>query len=545
MRSATTRSTNPTGTRGEILYEGTFVWLLLIALFATLFCSRAGAQEEQKREPTARVLELPATLRDSIAEKEKARLPKIDLPEYTITGRAVIDLPTVEKQSPPDDSQSTALAMLMNAPLVRTRKTVESSVGSKPEMQGINPSKYEGKMFASLGTFFTSHAGIWFGQDLASFDYSANGEYYRTKGFAPFTDRSGGRVGAGAGTTLSSYNPWVDQAKVRGSVSYRTDTYNWYGTRTPTMSRNRTDLVLRVGLSNWTGMFLPYEGDLGLESFQVIDSSTSVVETQVTLTGASRLSVSSFPLNVRFDGRFGSLADGFRSSAVTWVDLQAGTQHYAWNSVGIRGSLHAYVGAGMDRQSMFRVYPHVTFDYRMDSRNVLIASYEPAVRAASFSSEVFANRYLSGMSKLRHTDDQQDATLALESSWSEETRTRFAVHIQSMLDYPLYADSLSQGIWQLAYGGRTTIASFSAGIFAKFAANDYFSGTLTANTSRNSLTGSTVPYLPTIELSASYSRQIASQWTGIARLTLIHQRSDNVVRISTMPSILLVALRVP
>ncbi len=517
--------------------------MLLVALFATFSYSAARAQDEQKSEPTTRRLDLPASEQDSVTQKEKSRLPKIDLPQYTITGRAVIDLPTGQKQPPPDDSQSATLEMLLNAPLVRNRKTAETSPGSKQEFESNTPSVFNGKVFASLGTFFTSHAGLWFGQNLSSFDYYGDGEYYRSKGFAPYTNHSGGKISAEAGTVLSSYNPWFDQAKIRGDVSYRTDTYNWYGSPMPTVSRNRTEMLLNFGMSNWTGILLPYEGDLGLESFQITDSSTSVVETEILLTGASRVSAWSFPLNVRLDGRFGSLANGSTSSAVTWVDLQGGTQRYTWNKFGLQGSLHMYVGAGMDRQRMLRVYPHFMVDYRIDSRNLLSASYDPAVKPASLSSEVFDNKYLSGVSKLRHTDDQQDVTLALESSWSEETRTRVTVRVRSMLDYPLYADSLSQGIWQLAYGGRTTIASFSVGIFAKFAANDYFSGTFTANASRNSLTGSTVPYLPTIAIGASYTRQFASRWTGIAQLSLIHQQKDNVVRISTMPSILLIGLR--
>ncbi len=520
-----------------------FVWLLVIGLFTTLAHYTADAQVEQKTEPTARRLDLPASEQDSASQKEKAQLPKIDLPQYTITGRATMDAPSVEKQPPPDDSQSGALEMLLNAPLLRSRKTAETALGSKQELAVDNGGEFNGKAFASLGTFFTTHAGLWFGQNPASFDYSADATYYRTKGFAPYTDRSGGSIGGNAGTTLNSVNPWFDRARIRGELSYRSDTYNWYGSRLPILSRNRTDFDLNVGLSNWTGSLLPYEGDLGLESFQVTDSSRSVVETQVSLTGASQVSVSSVPVTVRLDGRFGSLANGFGSTAITWLDLQAGSQHYVWSSFGIRGSLHAYFGAGMDDQHMVRMYPHITVDYGIDTRNVLIASYEPAVKAASFSTQVFANRYLSGLSKLRHADDQQDATLALESIWSEATSTRLSVHVQSMLDYPLYADSLSQGVWQLAYGGRTTLASFSAEVFAKFASNDYFSGTFTANASNNSLISSTVPYLPTIEVGASYSRQFTTQWTGIARLTLIHQRNDNVVRISTVPSILLVGLR--
>lgn len=521
-----------------------FIRIIFVILAVTsIQFSRLMGQEQEKRTPEERKLDLPISEQDSLEKSEKSQLPKIDLPEYVITGQAIIDLPMGEKRAIPDDSESSALALLLNSPLSRTRTTAQSSIPSKEEMQSDQTSAFNGKAFGSLGTFFSSHAGLWFGQGFENYVYSANGEYYRTKGFAPYTDRSGGNLGAEGSTKLTSYNPWFDQSTIGGQVSYRTDTYNWYGTRTPTNSRNRTDLAIEFGLSNWARRVLPYEADLGLESFQVTDSANSVVETQVTLSGSSRIEAFSVPLNVRIDARLGSVAYGFSSSPFSYVDLQAGSKRYAWNKFTLEGSLHAYIADGMDSQTIFRIYPHLAVEYQLSEQSALSASYEPQVKAASLSSQIFANRYVSGESIMRHTDDQQDATLALETDWSGNTRTRFAVSVQSMLDYPLYADSLNQGVWFLAYGGRSTITSFSAEVFAKLAANDYFAGTLTARVSRNSLTGSDIPYLPHFEVGASYTRQIFGQWTGIARLTLIHQRNDNVVRINTMPSILLIGLR--
>ncbi len=74
-------------------------------------------------------------------------------------------------------------------------------------------------------------------------------------------------------------------------------------------------------------------------------------------------------------------------------------------------------------------------------------------------------------------------------------------------------------------------------------ANDYIAAKLTATISHNSETGSGVQYLPVFEVGASYTREIVTHLTGVATLTLIHQRKDNVVNINTLPSILLIGLR--
>jgi hypothetical protein len=197
----------------------------------------------------------------------------------------------------------------------------------------------------------------------------------------------------------------------------------------------------------------------------------------------------------------------------------------------------------MEDQSITRLYPHFDVAYHLNERSTLTASYAPEVEPLTLSSRIFANRYLSATSAIRHSDDQQDVRLAIESDWSAWTRSRFEARLQSVSDYPLYADSLSHGYWLLAYGGRTTITSFSGELFAKLPANDYFALKLTASISDNSKTGTSVPYLPALEIGGRYVKQIASRWTGTATLTLIHQGKDNVVNVNTLPSILLIGIR--
>jgi hypothetical protein len=507
--------------------------------------SSAIAQKggEEKRLPETKHLELPVSVKDSTGTVAKSSMPKIDLPEFVITGNAVIDLPGIEKQSAAEDTQSSIVASLLNPPLTRFHETAQTAIGRKEEFEGSKVSLYSGKVFASLGTFFSPQAGLWFGQALGDYFYSVDGQYCRTKGFAPFTDRSGGKASLEGNTTLKTYNPYSDQSELHSELVYKSDTYNWYGTRIPSMGRNRTDLTLSADLSNWSFSPVPYEGDLGFESFEVSDSSKTVVETRVNFDGGTRLKIASIPLNVKLKAQLGSVSYGNSSSGLSWFDAMVGSQPYIWKDFSLEGSLHGYLANGMEDQTIVRLYPHLDVAYQLGDQHRLSLAYVPEVEAATLSSKVFDNRYIAATSKIKHTDDQQDATLAIESGWSEGTSTKFAVRVQSILDYPLYADSLSQGVWLLAYGGRTTITSFSGEIFAKLPANDYFAAKFAASLSNNSSTGNAIPYMPVFEVGASYTRQIASQWTGIARLTLLHQRSDNVVKINTLPSILLIGLR--
>ena len=512
--------------------------LLMLVSIAT-----AQVDSTDKRLPETRQLEFPLDVKDSSATTLRAAMPKIDLPEYEITGNAVIDLPGAEKLSAPEDTQSSRIGSLLGTSLNEDRETAQISIGNKESSHDGVASLFNGRATASIGTFFSPKAGLWFGHNLGDLFYLIDGEYYRTKGFAPYTDRSGGSLDLIASTTMNSYNPWFDRSNIHVELTYKSDTYNWYGTRTPSLGRNRTDFTLSGDLVNWVSSPMLYEGEFGYENFEVDDSSRAVVETNIRLGGAAGFPVYTVPLTVRLAALVGSISRQNSTSGLSFVDLSIGSQRYAWKSISMEGSIHAYLASGMVHQKLARLYPHLYVAYQLNDQNNLSASYAPKVEPLTLSSRIFANRYLSAESDIKHTDDQQDANLALETDWSAATRTRFEARVQSISDFPLYADSLSRKSWLIAYGGRTTIASFSGEIFAKLTANDYFALKLTASISKNSKTGTEVPYLPGFEIGARYVKRFLSSWTGIATLTLLHQGVDNVIHANTLPSIFLIGLR--
>ena len=520
---------------------------ILVVVEAMLFLqfSVAASQDnsDEKPVPETRQLESQSNVKDSLGHALRSTMPKIDLPEYVITGNAVIDLPAVDKQSAVEDSQASYLVSVLNPPLTRSRQTAQFGVGGKEQIEGTQFSPLNGTASASLGSYFTPQAGLWFGQTIGDYLYSVGGKYYRTKGFKSSTDRSSGSADLKGSTTLKSYNPYFDQSDIHSALTYGSETYHWYGTSNPAVSRNNTSLSLSAGIANWVNSPMPYGLDLGFENFEVSDTSRIVGETRLRIGGETRVMATSVPLNVSLDAQLGSVSYANASTGLSLVELTVASDRYTLNAFSLKGSIGGYLASGMAEQRIVRVYPHLDVAYQVNDRHTLIASYAPEVEPATLSAQIVANKYLSAASTVKHADDQLDATLALESDWSAGVRSKFAARVQSMMDYPLYSDSLSQGIWLLAYGGRTTIASFSAEIFAKMLANDYFAAKLTATSSYNAKIGGMVPYLPAVQLGFSYTKQIVSHWTGVASLSLIHQRKDNVINANTMPGILLIGLR--
>ena len=519
-------------------------WLILTGL-VFCFAGISSAQQDtvQKLQPETRRLEIPVTPVDSTAIQTQSRMPKIDLPEYVITGDASINMPMLQKEPASEDTQVFPAISLLNAPLKRSRPTAQAAMPLKETLTGEPASMFNGTAFASLGTFFTPQAGLWYGRSVGDYLYSFDGRYYRTKGFAPFTDRSGGSLSAQGGMTLKSENPNFDQARLLGNLEYRSDTYNWYGTRQPGLSRNRSNLGLSAELSNGGIYSIPYSAEIGVNSFQLIDSTANVSETTVRAGGTTHFSLSSVPLNAGLRLQFGSISGGNSSGSLAFVDAMLGSQRYDVQNFWLEGSLHVYLAGGMGGQKLPRLYPHLDVAYFVSPIHILRGTFDPEISSSTLSSTVIAQRYVSGVAQVRHSDDRYDGALALESEWSPHWSTKIEARMKSVVDYPLYADSVSRGVWLLAYGGRTTIATISGEIFAKLQANDYFASQFVVTVSHNSVSGNNVPYLPDLELESRYVRRIVDRVTAIATLTLIHIRRDNVVNVGTLPSILLIGLR--
>ncbi len=527
------------------LMAGRFTGVILCCGLSALAPTNLLAQQDtvQKAQPETRRLEIPVTPSDSTSTAVQARLPKIDLPEYVITGDASINIPALQKESARDDSHDVDAASLLNPSLTRQRPTAHAALPVKETLGGQNGAMFNGTAYASLGSFFSPQAGIWYGKTLGEYDVALGGRYYRSKGFKPYAENSGGSLTARGGTTLKSNNPNFDQAELTAALEYNSDTYNWYGTRQPAVSRNRSNSTLSAGLSNWSPYSFPYTVNIALNSFQVSDSSANVNETTVHVAGSTRFTLSSASLDAGVRAQFGSISGGSSSAGLAFIDALVGSDRYRWKDFSLQGSLHAYLAHGMGEQRLLRLYPHLDVAYRLTDAHTLRGTYEPEIVPSSLSSAVQSQRYISAFSRIKHLDDQYDGALSLESEWSAQWSTKFEARIQSLVNEPLYADSSSQGIWQLAYGGRTTMTTFRAGVFAKLPANDYFSSQFVVTISQNSVTGDNVPYVPGLAIECRYVREILEHVRGMATLTLIHVRKDNVVRIGTMPSFLLMGLR--
>lgn len=497
----------------------------------------AQTQTSGKREPESRKIELG---NKSVANQSNRPLPKIDLPEFVITGIASIDLPDAEKLSLDAGLQERPRAMseLGN----RDRATFELSGGLDQRSGEPVTSWMRGKAAAGIGSFFSPKASLWIGRTHSDVEYSLGADYFRTRGFAPFTDRSGGGFSLNGGMNLQSTLLQIDRAKINGSMDYHADAFKFYGSAAPQISRNLSRILLTSSLTSPFQLLWSYEATMSFHSNSITDSSSHVGESQIDLALQTLFPMPS--VSVRFDlnASISSLS-GSTSASLSYIDLVAGLDQVHWNNWLLLASVHVYGAGGMEGQSLSKVYPDVTLGYQLSQEQAIAIYYNPKVDFWNLSRHIARNTYVSSVSTLRHSDAHQAGGVSWQGYWSKTLRSAVSVEAKSILDFPMYADSASRGVWVLAYGGATTLIVYKGELFAKFSPIDYFGSALVVNSSENSLTGRGIPYMPEVEASASYTHDFPFEVSLSGDLTFFHSRIDNVIHASSSSGELLLDVR--
>ncbi|MGB2869642.1 MAG: TonB-dependent receptor [Bacteroidota bacterium] len=511
--------------------------------FVIACCMLAEAQEKkaasEKKEPEARMMEvLPAEVHAPATRQPD--LPKIDLPEFIIVGTSTRSMPDMDKLAVDESDPGNDVAVL-SPPARRDRETSELATRFKERLEDIASKIYSGKAEASLGSFFTPKVGLWFGQTLQEYQYTLEGRYHRMKGFAPNTDRSGGGARAHGSIPFPGSLASMSQSTLSGGIVFDNQSYRFYGSTVPTLARATSSAGIDVAVDNARSPVFPFAISLALANLAVADSSTTEAESQIRFGWRSNFALSSIDLVLQGNALFASLS-GPASDNLSFLNLSFGTPSYRWNSVMFSGFLNIYSATGMDGQSVTRVYPHLSGVLVLSDAHRLGVSYKPEVRPSSLSLRLEQHPYVSSASVIRHSDANLNLAVDLESDWAYGVRSRFSVGVQSVSDYPLYADSLSRGIWSLAYAGKTSIVRFEAEMFANLNVNDYFSTTMTVNSSSNSTTGEPVPYIPGAELNIRYRHVFGYGFSIEPSLGFLHERQTSMTGTQSLPGVILLGV---
>ncbi|MCK9408430.1 MAG: hypothetical protein M0R68_04770, partial [Bacteroidetes bacterium] len=159
--------------RLSLLQQWMTTFVLLIVIVTVL-----SAQEPEKKEAAKKEVDL----QNVQTPKANAPLPKIDLPEFVITGNEKIDL-NIETKN--EDDQDRIFSPAIPALSERSMNVGEALTPKQVKTFTKTPSAMNGKVFAGFGFYGTPQFNGWFGQYDPASSFVLNGYYSESNGHLP------------------------------------------------------------------------------------------------------------------------------------------------------------------------------------------------------------------------------------------------------------------------------------------------------------------------------------------------------------------------
>ncbi len=528
------------------------VLCLLIGSLATLLLLQAQERPPatQKPLPEPRRID-PASPAEDVRvpspteqdRQQQADLPKFELPEFVITGIASIDLPEVEKEGP--EEHLDRLVLMFKNPVAesRDRETVELTVNEKVGFEGQLDALFSGRVLASIGTYRTPRMGLLLGSETEEHRYLAEGSYSKTEGYAPFTKRTEGSIGLKGGTVVNSAIGLLHGGMLEGAASYRSESYRFFGSRTPDATRTASRSSLGVSFKNESADApFEYELALGFRNLSLTDSTALTTENR--FDGTFAYAIPAGVAKILGNLQFSTTALMGTGLSLPYGEASVGSSILWSGRFFLQPALHAYFVKGMANQKLGRVYPHVVVGARLSQRTTVSLGYQGSISYTTLGTHVAPFPYLSATTLLRHADVPVDITGSVETDWNEVWRSRFSARYQSIKGHPLYTDLFaSPGMGRFFYSGTTTLASYRVDLFAKFSTNSYFAFALTVNSAKNSVTQGKIPYVSDFEVASSYRHTFPFGLIVSPRLNFVDRRSVDVLSGAKLPEFWLAGLR--
>jgi outer membrane receptor protein involved in Fe transport len=471
----------------------------LVLLCITLLAGSDSLVSQEKREPGRRAVTIPV---DTAATSSP--LPKIDLPEYTITGDEAIHLPSFSKAAVEErkiyDSKPTGPGF-RESTRVDLGNPRKEQIAFSPLSDGLS-----GKIHGGYGSFQSPFIDAWFGKAYQTGDFLLKAGYTSTEGYRSNADNRYGYGSLEGGLIVPEESAFLPGGSVRGGLELSGNAYRLYGSMRPTLQRSITTFAGNVALLSGFHEEIEYTGRVHIKSTTRTDSGRSAE----TLTGVDFEATQDFggadvlaEVNLwrSYQSSLRGAADPYliHSGIAARVRL---TEH-----VEVTGGLRGYVVRGSDTGTLGRVYPRLSLVWRVDEPLTLFARFEPSIALTTLQSLLDLNPYIAQDVSIRHRQDVIHFTIGAESRVARILRANASASITRSNHYPVFVDSGRTGMWSIDYSGVVRVVSLAAEIYLDLSQRDQIGGTMTYRSTRLSTTQRAVPYHPDLSISALYEHR--------------------------------------
>jgi len=434
------------------LSRGIFFTLLLVV-------SVSHSQETDKKEPAKKDVDL----QNVQTPKTDTPLPKIDLPEFVITGSEKIDLHIESKSEDNEDrifspAQPTTGERPMNVGEALSPKQIKSF--SK------TPGALNGKVFAGFGFYQTPQFDGWFGQYDPTSSFVLNGYYSESQGHLNDAGFWRGGFGGRGTFTLPESSALIPFAQLSAETKYGRESYRSFASRSPYQVRDLSGLDVSGGIGSRYSLpykslsGFDYSGKLGWNTFSATDSSTSK-ETEFFISGSATTRFLTMSLRGQTEYRvigYTMNISGISSHPGHWFVLRADGSQSVTPELQFSFALQQFIYRGNVGSASGRFYPQIELKYSFTENALLYYGYAPAIERNTLSSIIKQNKYINFNAQIVPTDTRVNLYGGMEYSPVDFITTTIKLSYKQINNFPTFYDKDSAKVWEVLYlsGVRST-----------------------------------------------------------------------------------------
>jgi hypothetical protein len=479
-----------------------------VVVAATFVLIAITASAQVKPEPprqSPRGPRAPALRGDSTARQPEAQLPKIELPEFDITGDLVNGVVAGAKDEIDDESGLD--------PLSRQAGLGSREAGQSDQLDGKDRGAFSsfseglnGQARVGYGSFNTPLMDAWYGQTYPANDFLLRAGYASSDGHVTHGDYRKGFADLAVGFQMSEDAGLVAGSSLQGRLGIRGNGYRLYGSTHPAVRRTVNDLNASVGLKGLQFDDTAVETRLFLGNAW-IDDSVSAHETVLGAQIAAAKAVDGFGV----DGDLGFWVSSTNLPAAAanpnYSRLALSVRKEVARNIEVMGGVGFFLFRGSDTKTAGRFYPRAAIAWRADDWVTLFMRFDPSVHRTTLAGVFEENPYAVNTIGLRHSEFFNDLSFGADMDPGSSLHLHLAMEYQQAQNGIMYVDTARTGEWDLAYDGTASYYAFVAeGSFTP-SESDLLSASVRVGGSRNSLTGHAIPYVAPVTVDACYEHR--------------------------------------
>ncbi len=463
----------------------------------------AVAQETDKKEPAKKEIDL----KNVQTPGSDAQLPKIDLPEFVITGSENINLNVDSKRVEDRDRLYSPSAP---TPGERPINVGEAVIPKQVKTFSKTPGALNGKLFAGVGFYGTPLLDGWFGQYDPVSSIVANGYYSESAGHVNDAGFWRGGFGVRGSYSLAESSAYIPLAQLSGESKYSREVYRSYGSRMPGRVRDISSLDISGGIGSRYALpyksmsSFDYSAKTGWSYFSLTDSAASS-ESEFHMNGTASTRFLETALRASLEYRLSSYdmnVPGLQSGH--WMVLRGDGRQQLTSSLQISYALQQFLYRGNILPMSGRLYPNIEIRYIFTDYASMVTGFAPSVERNTLSSLLKQNRYIYSNAQLLPTDTRVNLYLGMEISPAERITATAKLTHKQMNNYATFLDRDSAKVWEVLYLAGIQSTKFDLSAIYRFNQQQNVTAYFSTQSVKQRDSSGMMPYLPKFTFGSVY-----------------------------------------